>query len=248
MWSILEQDRTNFLTLQLLLLHQPGSFLDFDLTWPGPAQYTQHKLSHFAVSSSPPALAVSWKLSSLDFDLTSTGQPQTNFLTLRLLLHQLGSSSAPNNAQLWVYYAQISILMHRLVIHATSWCTHTFEVIEIADGHLVHQQKPDWQSSERKTLLAWPHSCLQCWLLKCHFWQLYFKADWSKIHFLSMPLFLLWLKTCCFYLVYTCKEVLSSMYHTVLNDCKCEDSKDCMFVFVCVCVFQYKNGCYWIFI
>ena len=187
------------------------------LTWPGPAQHTQHKLSHFAVSSSPPALAVSWKLSSLDFDLTSTGQPQTNFLTLRLLLHQLGSSSAPNNAQLWVYYAHISILMHRLVIHATSWCMHTFKVIEIADGHLVHQQKLDWQSSERKTLLAWPHSCLQCWLLKCHFWQLYFKADWSKIHFLSMPLFLLWLKTCRFYLVYTCKEVLSSMYHTVLN-------------------------------
>ena len=45
---------------------------------------------------------------------------------------------------------------------------------------------------------------------KCHFGQLYFKADWSEIHFLSLPLFPLQLKTCCFYLAYTCKEALSS--------------------------------------
>ena len=34
---------------------------------------------------------------------------------------------------------------------------------------------------------------------KCHFWQLYFKADWLEIHFLFAPLFSLQPKTCCLY-------------------------------------------------
>ena len=45
---------------------------------------------------------------------------------------------------------------------------------------------------------------------KYHFWQLYFKADWLEIHFLSASLFSLQQKTCRFYLVYMCEEALGS--------------------------------------
>ena len=89
--------RTNFLTLQLLLLHQPGSFLDFDLTWPGPAQHTQNKLSHLAAPSFPPA----WQLPGFWLD---QGQPNThssNYLTLQfLLLRQLWQ--CPGNWAPWI--------------------------------------------------------------------------------------------------------------------------------------------------
>ena len=73
--------------------------------------------------------------------------------------------------------------------------------------------KPDWQGLEHKT------ACIPVsdagWF-KCHFWQLYFKAEWSDFtsflhcHFLSMPLFLLRLKTRHFYLAYTWEETLGS--------------------------------------
>ena len=65
-------------------------------------------------------------------------------------------------------------------------------------------------------LFAYLHSCPRCWLFKCHFRLLYFKADWSEIHFrskLSLPFYALvftWLKTCRFYLAYTCEEALGS--------------------------------------
>ena len=52
----------------------------------------------------------------------------------------LRKHSAPDNAQLWVYYAQIWILTHRLQICASSWCTRISKAIKIVDGHLAHQQ------------------------------------------------------------------------------------------------------------
>ena len=58
--------------------------------------------------------------------------------------------------------------------------------------------KPDQQGWERKLCLPNHIPVRSADWFKCHFWQLYFKADWSEIHFLSMPLFSLWQKTCCF--------------------------------------------------
>ena len=58
--------------------------------------------------------------------------------------------------------------------------------------------KPDQQGWERKLCLPNHIPVRNADWFKCHFWQLYFKADWSEINFLSMPLFSLWLKTCRF--------------------------------------------------
>ena len=92
--------------------------------------------------------------------------------------------NAPDNTQLWVYYAQIWIWMHRLEIHASSWCTHVFKPIKIVNGHLEHQQNQI--SKVQNTKLCLPNHIPVCdadWF-KWKFRQLYFKADWSQIHFL----------------------------------------------------------------
>ena len=91
----------------------------------------------------------------------------------------------PDNAQLQVCYAQIWILMPRLEIGASSWCTHIFKAIKIVDGYLAHQRNKNSKVWNRKFCL--PNHIPVCdadWF-KCHFWQLYFKTNWSKIHILS---------------------------------------------------------------
>ena len=124
--------------------------------------------------------------------------------------------SAPDNAQLRVYYAHIWILTHRLEIHASSWRTHIFKAIERVDGYLAHQRNKIGKVRNAKL-------CLLTYIPVRD-------ADWFKLisviciskligrkftsflscHFFSMPLFSLRLKTCRFYLVYTCEEALGS--------------------------------------
>ena len=76
---------------------------------------------------------------------------------------------------------------HRLEICASSW--HIFQAIKRVDGHLVCQQNKIGKVQNLKKNSA----CLTTFLsakcntdwFKCHFWQLYFKAYWSEVHFLS---------------------------------------------------------------
>ena len=128
-----------------------------------------------------------------------------------MCIDQYGNS-APNNTQLWVYYAQIWILMHGFETHASFWCTQIYKAIEIVNGHLVHQRKPALQGSERKT------ACLATFLstmligLNVISGSCVSKLIGQKFtsflccHFLSMPLFSLQLKTS--RLAFMCKEVL----------------------------------------
>ena len=91
----------------------------------------------------------------------------------------------PDNAQLCVYYAQIWILTHRLEIRASSLRTHIFKAIEKVDGHLAHQRNQIGKVRNAKLCLANHIPVRDADWFKCHFRQLYFKADWSEIHFLS---------------------------------------------------------------
>ena len=91
----------------------------------------------------------------------------------------------------------------------TSHVSHIFKVIEIVDGHLVHQWHQISKVWNAKLCLSNHIPVHDADWFKCHFQQLYFNADWLEIHFLSTPLSL-WLKSCHLYLAYTCKEVLSS--------------------------------------
>ena len=82
--------------------------------------------------------------------------------------------------------------MHRLEICASSWHTHIFKAIEIVNGHLAHQTH-QWKKTGKvqNTKLCLPnHICVHDtdWF-KCHFWQLYFKADGSETFFLSLPFY-----------------------------------------------------------
>ena len=83
--------RTNFLTLHFLLLHQLGSSLDtgFWLDWRQPATH----ITNFVPCSSVFSSFLEIMLCSMDLNSTSAGQPHTNVLTLQfLLLHQIGSA------------------------------------------------------------------------------------------------------------------------------------------------------------
>ena len=85
----------------------------------------------------------------------------------------------------------IWILTHILEIR-----THIFNAIEIVDGHLAHERNEIGKVGNAKLCL--PNHILfrdADWF-KCHFRQLYFKADSSEIHFLYTPLFSHRLKTC----------------------------------------------------
>ncbi len=99
--------------------------------------------------------------------------------------------SAPNNAQLRVFYAQIWILTQKLEIHASFWRTHIFKAIEIVDAHIARQRDQMGQMGNvRNAKICLPNHILvrdADWF-KCHFRQLYFKAGWSEIHFLFTPL------------------------------------------------------------
>ena len=58
-------------------------------------------------------------------------------------------------------------------------------MIEIVDGHLVRQQNHISNVGNAKLSLPNHIPVRDSDWFKCHFWQLYFKADWSEIHFLS---------------------------------------------------------------
>ena len=108
-------------------------------------------------------------------------------------------TSAPSNSQLWVCYAQIWILTHRLEIHASSLHTRIFKAIKIVDGHLVQHETRSIRFGRQNS------ACLTIFLstmligldvisswFRCHFRQLYFIADWLEIHFLcklSLPFY-----------------------------------------------------------
>ena len=94
-------------------------------------------------------------------------------------------SSVPDNAQLRVYYAQVWILTHRLEIRASSWHTHTFKTFETVSSHSAQQWNQIGKVQNAKFCL--PNHIPVCnadWF-NCCFQQLYFKADWSEIHFFS---------------------------------------------------------------
>ena len=118
-------------------------------------------------------------------------------------------TSAPSNSQLWVCYAQIWILTHRLEIHASSLHTRIFKAIKIVDGHLVQHKtrliRFGRQNSACLTIFlsmmligldVISGSCIS----KLIGWKF---TSFVSCHFLSTPLFSLHLKTCCFYLAYT---------------------------------------------
>ena len=82
--------------------------------------------------------------------------------------------------------------MHRLEICVSSWPTHIFKAIKIVDGYLA-QQRNKIGKVQNATLCLPNHIpvCSAHWF-KCHFRQLYSKADWSEIHFLcklSLPFY-----------------------------------------------------------
>ena len=83
-----------------------------------------------------------------------------------------------------IYYAQIRILTHRLEIRASSWRTHILKAIEIADGHLAHQRNKIGKVQNAEFCLPNQIPVRDADWFKYHFRQLYFKADWSEIHFL----------------------------------------------------------------
>ena len=71
--------------------------------------------------------------------------------------------------------------MHRFEF----WRTHIFKAIEKVDGHLAHQRNQIGKVRNAKLCLANHIPVRDADWFKCHFRQLYFKADWSQIHFLS---------------------------------------------------------------
>ena len=82
--------------------------------------------------------------------------------------------------------------MHRLEICVSSWPTHIFKAIKIVDGYLA-QQRNKIGKVQNATLCLPNHIpvCNAHWF-KCHYRQLYFKADRSEIHFLcklSLPFY-----------------------------------------------------------
>ena len=68
--------------------------------------------------------------------------------------------------------------------------------------------KPDQQGWERKLCLPNHIPVRSADWFKCHFRQLYFKADWSEIHFYAFVFTLA--ENMLLYLFYTCKEALGS--------------------------------------
>jgi len=113
--------------------------------------------------------------------------------------------SAPDSAQLRVYYTQIWILTHRLEICASSWCIHIFKAIEVVDGYLGHQRNKISKVQNTKLCLPNHIPVRNADCFKCHFWhitQLIGQkfTSFLSCHFLSAPLFSLWLKICRFYL------------------------------------------------
>ena len=92
--------------------------------------------------------------------------------------------------------------------------THIFKVIKIVDGHLVHQQNQISKIQNAKLCLFNHIPVRDADWFKCHFWQLYFKADWWEIHFLStlsLPFYTFVLTSaerCCFYC--TCAKKCSA--------------------------------------
>ena len=91
-------------------------------------------------------------------------------------------TSAPNNLQLWVYYAQILILTE---IHVSSWRTHILKAIEIVHSHLAHQWNQIGKVQKAKLCLPNHIPVHDADWFKRHFRHLYFKADWSEILSLS---------------------------------------------------------------
>ena len=117
--------------------------------------------------------------------------------TVLLVMHNCGSIR--HKYEFW----------YTLEICESSWCTHIFKAIEIVDCHLAHHWYQISKVRNAKLCLSNHIPVHDADWFKCHFWQLYFKADRSEIHFLSMPLSLR-LKTCRLYLAYMYKEVLGS--------------------------------------
>ena len=72
----------------------------------------------------------------------------------------------------------------------TSHVSHISKVIEIVDGHLVHQQHQISKVRNAKLCLSNHIPVHDADWFKCHFQQLYLKTDWLEIHFLSMLSFL----------------------------------------------------------
>ena len=73
----------------------------------------------------------------------------------------------------------IWILTHILEIR-----THIFNAIEIVDGHLAHQRNQIGKVQNAKLCLPNHIPVRDADWFTCHFRQLYFKTDWSEIHFL----------------------------------------------------------------
>ena len=92
--------------------------------------------------------------------------------------------------------------------------THIFKVIKIVDGHLAHQQNQISKIQNAKLCLFNHIPVRDADWFKCHFWQLYFKADWWEIHFLStlsLPFYTFVFTSaerCCFYC--TCAKKCSA--------------------------------------
>ena len=119
-----------------------------------------------------------------------------------MCIDQFGNC-APDNTQLWVYYAQIWILTHIFEICVSPWCTHIFKVIKIVNGHLAHQRnqigkvRPEHKTACLTTFLSTIQIGLHVISGSC-----ILKLTGQKFtsflccYFLSMPLFSLWLKTC----------------------------------------------------
>ena len=92
---------------------------------------------------------------------------------------------------------------------------HIFKAIKIVDGHLAHQQNQISKIQNTKLCLFNHIPVRDADWFKCHFWQLYFKADWWEIHFLStlsLPFYTFVFTSAenVLLLPYTCEEVLGS--------------------------------------
>ena len=62
---------------------------------------------------------------------------------------------------------------------------HVFKAIETVDGYLAHQRNKIGKVRNAKLCLPNNIPVRDADWFKCHFRHLYFKADWSEMHFLS---------------------------------------------------------------
>ena len=80
---------------------------------------------------------------------------------------------------------RFEFLTHTLEIHESSWCTHIFKATDIVDGYLAHQRNKIGKVQNTKLCLPNYLPVRDAEWFKCHFQQLYSKADLLGIHFLS---------------------------------------------------------------